>query len=256
MIRLLKSVLLMMGCCLVAACSTGDGDYSDDATADVDNSDIKTTAGYYGGVWSIDGKTVAADPLVSSTPYPSYVYLGFDEWPYLSFVEFPYKAIAKTFFPDVDIAKLTAELPLGVPFNAEQRLLFSVDSLYHSQGEDAMMSIYTTRLRYVGYSEDMAYLELVPDGQNAYVHYAFVVTTTSGDYFALVLDVATWRTLDVSAGVSTVNLSLLSPSMSLLLVVRSMNLYDRDLKRTEKALVPDKLVRFNSNQKSDKVIYK
>ena len=119
-----------------------------------------------------------------------------------------------------------------------------------------MKAIVKTRLRQVGYSEDMAYLELMPDGENAYVHYAAVATTTTGNRFVLVADVATWRTLDTSSGVSTVSMSLTHPSMSLLLVLKSVKCYDSNLKLIEETTIPERLLRFNSNRKSSSIIYK
>lgn len=252
--RLLRYGLLVLGCCLTAACSDGSDIYSPDAPED--NTDKSAMSGYYNGVWALDDVTVSADPLALSTPCPSYVFMGFDPTPYLSFVEFPYKAITKTIYPDIDIAKITSELPYGASITEEQRLLERIDSLYKSRGDDAVTAIYSTRLRYVGYSKNITYLELVSFAPNAYLHYTFVVTTTSGDYFGVVLDVATTRTQDAASKVSTVSMDMSLPSMSLMLVVRSLNCFNKNLDLMEKTFTPEKLVRFNSNRKSVGIIYK
>ena len=257
MIKLFKYALLATGCFFVTAFSVGETD-DDDVMMDsgLGNAGNPEYVGYYGGVWTIDGETVSAEPLVLSTPAPSCVIMGFDQTPYLSFAEFPFKAIAKMLFPNVDIAKITALIPYGESADEEQRLLWQIDSLYACQGDNAMKAIVKTRLRQVGYSEDMAYLELMPDGENAYVHYAAVATTTTGNRFVLVADVATWRTLNTSSGVSTVSMSLTHPSMSLLLVLKSLKCYDSNLKLIEETTIPERLLRFNSNRKSSSIIYK
>lgn len=257
MIKLFKYALLATGCFFVTACSVGEID-EDNKNQDAffQGSGNPEYVGYYGGVWTIDGETVSAEPLVLSTPTPSCILMGFDRTPYLSFAEFPFKALTKTLFPNIDIAKITALIPYGEIADEEQRLLWQIDSLYGCQGNNAMKAIVKTRLRQVGYSEDMAYLELMPDGENAYVHYAAVVTTTTGNRLVLVADVATWRTLDTSSGVSTVSMSLAYPSMSLLLVVKSVKCYDSNLKLIETPTMPERLLRFHSNKKSSTIIYK
>lgn len=257
MIKLFKYALLATGCFFMTACSVGETD-DDDVMMDSasGNAGNPEYVGYYGGVWTIDGETVSAEPLVLTTPAPSCVLMGFDQTPYLYFAEFPFKALTKMLFPNVDIAKITALIPYEEIADEEQRLLWQIDSLYGCQGDNAMKAIVKTRLRQVGYSEDMAYLELMPDVENAYVHYAAVVTIVTGNRFVLVADVATWRTLDTSSGVSTVSMSLKYPSMSLLLVVKSVKCYDSNLKLIENPTMPERLLRFNSNRKSSTMIYK
>ncbi len=224
---------------------------------------LKGMAGYYSGVWTVDGKTVEPDNfgrlryekyagyIAEQSSYPSYVQLHFDNSATsISWTEFPFKSLLKRQLPTLDVATLqvTIEMEIGGPLPADQKLLLQMQNFYIDERDNAAGILPGIPHSLEGYSADMAYLEFNSFVGSAYLHLPFVVTTTDGIIKGI--------TLDVVPSMSTLTMNITSQFITFNLLIRQVEVFDEDMQRTIIPLNPEVSVSFISNQRSEKPIYK
>ena len=174
---------------------------------------------------------------------PSFVRFNYDSLTSsssLDFYEFPFKAIVKQLFPDLEIAYLTVDLQIGSPLDTEETLLFKI-IVEENSGNNSICQFYAMPLELVGYSGNAVYNNFHPTMGIGYLRMPFVVTTKDGNYFAMVLNFL--------PDVSTVSMDIASGMISCNLVIRQIEIYDKDMQMSIRSLDQDIKLTFISTEK-------
>jgi hypothetical protein len=221
---------------------------------------LQQFVGKYSGAWWMNDVKTEADNIyylfyekTSQKPdviefnenvKPSYVQFYYNSQTtssLIQFYEFPFKAIARQLFPDIEIAYLTIETPDGAPLDPEETLFLKIIIDAENSGDNSICQFYSMPLELVGYSGDAVYNNFHPTMGIAYLRMPFVVTTKDGNYFAMVLDFLPDK--------STVSLDIASGMMSCNLVIRQIEIYDKDMQKSIRSLDQDLKLTFISTEK-------
>lgn len=250
----------------VVSCSSDDDHNTMIEGADKNLPDIYSTltqfAGKYYGTWWLNDTKTEADNIFyleyekttqrpdvienNNNVNPSYVQFYYNSQNPVSsiqFYEFPFKAIVRQLFPDLEIAYLTFNLQTGSPYSPEETLFFKIIVEAENSGDNSICQFYSMPLEVVGYSGNAIYNNFHPTVGIAYLRMPFVVTTKDGNYFAMVLDIL--------PDVSTLSLDITSGMMSCNLVIRQIEIYDKDLQKSIKSLDKDIKLTFISTEKKN-----
>ncbi|MBO4720917.1 MAG: hypothetical protein J5658_13755 [Prevotella sp.] len=247
--------IMMAGMC---SCSTGnDEDKSDPFVPKIEpTSSLLQSDGKYTGVWWMNDVKTEADNIfylhnekISQKPgvidynknvNPSYVDLHYNSMKstfYIEFYEFPFKAIARELFPDIEIAYLTIETQEGAPFDPEEKLYSNI----RIEAGNSICLFYSMPLEIIGYSENAVYNNFHPIVGMAYLRMPYVVTTKDGNYFGMVLDIVPDK--------STVSQDIASGTISCNILIRQIEIYDKDMQKSVRSLDQDIKLTFISTEK-------
>ena len=212
---------------LLSACSPDNEGYMTSNPEDNPTISIPTLDCKFKGVWTVDG--VKADTLeVEVTTNQNDCCMGF--------YGFPYKAIVNQVLPNIKVAKITTELPLGVSLSADEQLLLET-IVNHGNGNNCIESYKATSYRCIGISDNTIYLEMKIGTTYSAMYLPFVVTKDDGNMIAIVLSVVPTE--------STALLEISGASFSSILTVTQIETITNGQTET-KALSPAMQLKFTS----------
>ena len=250
--------IMMAGMC---SCST-DGDLvgSDIKINVIDTVFLQQFNGKYTGSWWMNDERTEADNIfyleyekISQMPNviyynknvnPSYVDFHYNSQQttiYIGFYEFPFKAIARQLFPDIEIAYLTIKTQVGVPFDPEEKLYSNICHEAENSGDNDICLFYSMSWEILGYTENALYYNYHPTVGMAYIRMPYVVTTKDGNYFAMVLDILPDK--------STVSVDIAPKTISCNIIIRQIEIYDKDMQKSIRSLDQDIKLTFISTEK-------
>ena len=177
----------------------------------------------------------------SSYPLVSYVELNHEEFQNLfdlELLEFPYKAITKELFPEIEIDYLTVDLPTGSLYAEEEKLYLSIENELGASGPKTFLPFYIP-LELAGFSDQSAYFTLMASDGVAYLRLHYVVNTTDGNYFAIVLR--------IKPNKSICSIDIYRLTITFELQVDHVEIVDQD--RATKSVQKEFNVRFVSTEK-------
>ena len=251
--------IMMVG---MYACSNGnDENVGNNFVPEIEPKEyLQQFNGKYTGVWWMNDVKTEADNVfyleyekISQMPNviyynknvnPSYVDFHFNSQystPYIDFYEFPFKAIARQLYPDIEIAYLTIDIQIGAPLDPEEKLYSKIRLEAENSGENSIFRYYSMPLEIVGYSENACYNNFHPIVGMAYLRMPFVVTTKDGNYFAMVLDTVPDK--------STVSVDIVTETISCNIIIRQIEIYDKDMQKSIRSLDQDIKLTFISTEK-------
>lgn len=204
---------------------------------------------YTGAWWMNDVKTEADNNSNlqnnSKLPYVTFYVNQINNILRFNFHKFPYNALVKQLFSNIDIDYLTTDFEVNfLPNNnpdPEQTLLFNICVENERKNKNNELCLGYIYIKLVGYSENVVYFDLQPAEGSAYLRMPFVVTTKDGNYFAMVLDFL--------PDISTVSMDIASGMISCNLVIRQIEIYDKDMQKSIRSLDQDIELTFISKEK-------
>jgi hypothetical protein len=211
---------------------------------------LQQFVGKYSGAWWMNGVKTETDnnsnsPNYSKLPYVTFYVNQINNILRVNFHKFPYNALVKQLFSNIDVIYLTTDFEVGfLPNNnpdPEQTLLLNICVENEREKNNNELCLGFIYIKLVGYSENAIYFDLHAAEGSAYLRMPFVVTTKDGNYFAMVLDFLPDK--------STVSLDIASGMMSCNLVIRQIEIYDKDMQKSIRSLDQDLKLTFISTEK-------